>query len=130
MESLLTVAIMHHPPVNDIQTQHNVEHNPRSNEIALAALLKTTEETSRARCIVVASHIHNYERFLQDGVVDLVSEVRNSREVKVNRRSTVSLHAWNTRGGFSSPRFRGAQINASAGLKALFVTVGSLRRRF
>jgi acid phosphatase type 7 len=64
---------MHHPPVADIQTQHNVDHNPRSNEIALAQLLKTSAETSRARFIVVAGHIHNYERFLQDGVVYLVS---------------------------------------------------------
>ena len=64
---------MHHPPVADIQTRLNVDHNPRPNEIALAQLLKTAAETSRAKFIVAAGHIHNYERFLQDGVVYLVS---------------------------------------------------------
>lgn len=64
---------MHHPPVADIQTRLNVDHNPRPNEIALAQLLKTAAATSRAKFIVVAGHIHNYERFLQDGVVYLVS---------------------------------------------------------
>lgn len=64
---------MHHPPVADIQTRYNVDHNPRPNEIALAQLLKTAGATSRAKFIVAAGHIHNYERFLQDGVVYLVS---------------------------------------------------------
>jgi Calcineurin-like phosphoesterase len=64
---------MHHPPVADIQTRLNVNHNPRPNEIALAQYLKTAEATSKAKFIVAAGHIHNYERFLQDGVVYLVS---------------------------------------------------------
>lgn len=64
---------MHHPPVADIQTKFNVDHNPRPNEIALAQFLKTAAMTSRARFIVAAGHIHNYERFLQDDVVYLVS---------------------------------------------------------
>ena len=62
---------MHHPPVADIQTRFIVDHNPRPNEIALAQFLKTA--ASRARFIVSAGHIHNYERLLQDGVVYLVS---------------------------------------------------------
>jgi hypothetical protein len=64
---------MHHPPVADIQTRYNVDHNPRPNEIALAELLKTAAAKSSARFVVIAGHIHNYERFLQDGVVYLVS---------------------------------------------------------
>ena len=64
---------MHHPPVADIQTQYNVDHNPRPNEIALAHLLKAAAPGSQARFVVVAGHIHNYERFLQDDVVYLVS---------------------------------------------------------
>lgn len=64
---------MHHPPVADIQEKFNVDHNPRPNEIALAQLLKREAMTSRARFIVAAGHIHNYERFLQDDVVYLVS---------------------------------------------------------
>jgi Calcineurin-like phosphoesterase len=64
---------MHHPPVADIQTRYNVDHNPRPNEIAFAQLLETAGATSRAKFIVAAGHIHNYERFLQDGIVYLVS---------------------------------------------------------
>jgi hypothetical protein len=64
---------MHHPPVADIQTRYNVDHNPRPNEIALTELLKTAAAKSSARFVVIAGHIHNYERFLQDGVVYLVS---------------------------------------------------------
>jgi acid phosphatase type 7 len=82
---------MHYRPVADIQTQHNVEQNPRSNEIALAQLLKTTAETSRARFIVVASHIHNYERFLRDGVVYLASGGAGAVPYLVDR-SAVDLY--------------------------------------
>jgi hypothetical protein len=64
---------MHHPPVADIQTQHNVDHNPRPNEIALAQYLQTAAAVSKAKFVVVAGHIHNYERTLQEGVVYLVS---------------------------------------------------------
>jgi hypothetical protein len=64
---------LHHPPVADIQTRLHVDHNPRPNEIALAEFLKTAAITSHARFLVIAGHIHNYERFLQDEVLYLVS---------------------------------------------------------
>jgi acid phosphatase type 7 len=64
---------MHHPPVADIQTRYNVDHNPRPNEVALAEFLKPAAAKSHAKFVVIAGHIHNYERFLQDGVVYLVS---------------------------------------------------------
>jgi acid phosphatase type 7 len=64
---------MHHPPVADIQKNFNIDHNPRPNEISLADFLKSAGATSKARFLVSAGHIHNYERTLQDGVVYLVS---------------------------------------------------------
>ena len=48
-------------------------HNGRPNEHALAEFLAKAPEKSRVRFIVAAGHIHNYERFLQDGIVYLVS---------------------------------------------------------
>jgi acid phosphatase type 7 len=63
---------MHHPPVADVQTKLFVDHNPRQNEIALSNLLEANRKT-RAKFVVVAGHIHNYERFEQNGVVYLVS---------------------------------------------------------
>jgi len=64
---------MHHPPMADIQKNFSVDHNPRLNEIALADFLKSAAATNKARFLVSAGHIHNYERFLQDDVVYLVS---------------------------------------------------------
>ena len=62
---------MHHPPVADVQGILDDDHNPRPNEIALADFLRTARKD--VRFVVCAGHIHNYERFLQDGVVYLVS---------------------------------------------------------
>jgi hypothetical protein len=64
---------MHHPPVADIQKNLYVDHNPRPNEISLADFLKGAAVTSKARFLVSAGHIHNYERLAQDDVVYLVS---------------------------------------------------------
>lgn len=67
------LVAMHHPPVADIQTKFDVDHNPRPNEIALASFLKRAALTSKAKFVVIAGHIHNYERFDQDGVMYFVS---------------------------------------------------------
>lgn len=64
---------MHHPPVADIQTHIEVDHNPRPNEIALRDYLSAAAKTSHARFLVSAGHIHNYERNMVDDVVYLVS---------------------------------------------------------
>jgi len=64
--------IMHHPPVADIQTKMFTDHNPRENEIALSKLVEANHK-SAAKFIVIAGHIHNYERFEQNGVLYLVS---------------------------------------------------------
>lgn len=67
------IITMHHPPIADIQRKFKVNHNPRPNEIALTELLKNAAVNSAARFVVVAGHIHNYERFLQGDVVYLVT---------------------------------------------------------
>jgi hypothetical protein len=64
---------LHHPPVADIQTRVHVDHNPRPNEIALAEYLKGAAAPIRARVVVLAGHIHNYERLLRDDVMYLVT---------------------------------------------------------
>ena len=76
---------MHHPPVADIQTRFIVDHNPRPNEIALAQYLKTAAAGSHARFIVAAGHIHNYQRFLQDEVVYLVSGGGGAQPYQIDR---------------------------------------------
>jgi hypothetical protein len=64
---------LHHPPVADFQVDGDADHNPRPNEIALADLLKAAPQRRRVRFIVTAGHIHNYERFVQDGTLFFVS---------------------------------------------------------
>jgi 3',5'-cyclic AMP phosphodiesterase CpdA len=63
---------MHHPPVADVQTKMFVDHNPRENEMALANLLEAHRNSS-VKFVVIAGHIHNYERFEQKGIIYLVS---------------------------------------------------------
>ena len=63
---------LHHPPVVDVQPHGDASHNGRPNEHALAAFLAQAPEKSRARFVVTAGHIHNYERFYRDGIVYVV----------------------------------------------------------
>lgn len=64
---------LHHPPVADIQTIFEVDHNPRPNEISLRDYLSTVAPHTHEHFIVAAGHIHNYERFETAGVTYLVS---------------------------------------------------------
>jgi hypothetical protein len=63
---------LHHPPVAD-SIENSNSHDVRPNELALAQLLEKRAAVSSAKFIVIAGHIHNYQRFLQRGVIYLVS---------------------------------------------------------
>jgi hypothetical protein len=64
---------LHHPPVVDVQGSGGGSHNGRPNENALAEFLAKAPQKARVRFVVVAGHIHNYERFFQNGIVYVVS---------------------------------------------------------
>lgn len=64
---------LHHPPVADVQTHLEIDHNPRPNEIALRDFLSQTAPSFHAAFVVIGGHIHNYERAVVDGVTYLVS---------------------------------------------------------
>lgn len=81
---------MHHPPVVDVQKDGDDSHNGRPNEAALAGFLAA--QRSRIRFVVVAGHIHNYERFYQDGVVYLVSGGGGAKPRPVERESKDLYH--------------------------------------
>ncbi len=74
---------MHHPPVDDIQASG--EDNPRDNEIALREVLKATAPQLHARLLVVAAHVHNYERFLRDDLTYIVSGGGGAKPSRVTR---------------------------------------------
>jgi hypothetical protein len=67
------IVSLHHPPVADVQTHIEVDHNPRPNEMALRDYLSKAARNSRAAFLVSAGHIHNYERNVVEGVTYLVS---------------------------------------------------------
>ena len=69
----LVLIVMHHPPVADLQTDKQANHNPQPNEQALADYLEGIATQGHARFVVVAGHVHNYERFERDGILYLVS---------------------------------------------------------
>lgn len=81
----LVLIVMHHPPVADVQTVRLTDHNPRPNEQTLVEFLRAAAPQSKARFIVSAGHIHNYERFAQDGVVYLVSGGGGAMPYEVDR---------------------------------------------
>jgi hypothetical protein len=81
----LVFVILHHPPLADVQTVKLVDHNPRPNELALADYLDVIAARSKARFIVSAGHIHNYERLERTGVVYLVSGGGGARPYEVDR---------------------------------------------
>jgi acid phosphatase type 7 len=64
---------LHHPPVVDVQANGDSSHNGRPNEKALGEFLAKAPEKARARFVVTAGHIHNYERFFQNDIVYLVA---------------------------------------------------------
>lgn len=64
---------MHHPPVADPNPGSTEGHDVRPNELALRNYLKVAAQAQDATIVVLAAHIHNYERFFQDGVMYMVS---------------------------------------------------------
>jgi Calcineurin-like phosphoesterase len=100
---------LHHPPVADIQTRLRVDHNPRPNEIALAGYLREAARSGNVRFVVVAGHIHNYERFLQDDVVYLVSGGGGAVPYEVDR-TPVDLYK-----GIDFPNYHYVKLTIAAG---------------
>jgi acid phosphatase type 7 len=84
----VVLIIMHHPPVADVQTSKLTDHNPRPNEQALVEYLKSAAAKAAARFVVSAGHIHNYERFAQDGVTYLVSGGGGALPYEVDRTAS------------------------------------------
>jgi len=80
------VISLHHPPVADFQTRINVSHNPRPNEIALRDDLEALAPKMKAKIIVSAGHIHNYERFSRGDVTYLVAGGGAASPVDVERK--------------------------------------------
>jgi acid phosphatase type 7 len=84
-EVRFVLFLLHHPPVTDAAD------GVRSNEAALAQQLAAAAPGSRARFIVCAAHVHNYERFQRDNIIFLVSGGGGGKPEAV-RRSASDLY--------------------------------------
>ena len=76
---------LHHPPVADIQSRIEVDHNPRPNELALRDYLTELRKHTHAEFLVAAGHIHNYERASFGGITYLVSGGGGAHPYPVDR---------------------------------------------
>ena len=76
-------VVQHRPPIADLPMDS--AHTPQTNEIAFAQHLEEKAKNLRTRFIVIAGHIHNYERFNQQGVTFLVSGGGGARPHAVMR---------------------------------------------
>jgi len=62
-------VVLHHPPYTDSSDQTpGGGHSARPSEQALAQMLEKRQPQTRARFVVIAGHVHNYERHEHKGV--------------------------------------------------------------
>ena len=82
-ETQFVMIELHHPPVADTLVPQL--HLVRTNESALAIYLNSIAPKLHARLIVIAGHIHNYERFQQGNVTYLVDGGGGAKPYPVTR---------------------------------------------
>lgn len=78
------VLFLHHPPVA-AQESDPLRHNVRPSEVVLADYLTERAKHLSARLLVIAGHVHNYERREHGGVVYLVSGGGGAKPYAVSR---------------------------------------------
>lgn len=83
------LVALHHPPMTrSADTAPGGGHSPRPQEQQLASLLEKHQRTMRARIIVVAGHVHNYERYGHGGVTYIVSGGGGATPYMIKRADT------------------------------------------
>jgi 3',5'-cyclic AMP phosphodiesterase CpdA len=64
------IVQLHHPPLTRSRDEMlGGGHSPRRQEQAMAKFLEARQSKTRARFVVVAGHVHNYERYQEGGVM-------------------------------------------------------------
>jgi hypothetical protein len=90
---------LHRPPYTALTDD---THRPRKMQIDLRALLEDYQKHSRAHVIVIAGHVHNYERYKVNGVTYIVSGGGGAAQVKF-ARDAKDLYPKNALYGKSDP---------------------------
>jgi len=93
--------VLHHPPYTSSSNRvFGGGHAARSSERLLASMLEERQQTTHARIIVFAGHVHNYERYEHNGVTYFVTGgggahpyfVTRSRDDLFQGSSSVNYH--------------------------------------
>lgn len=75
---------LHRPPYTALT---DAVHKPRPAQVGLSKLLEERQQNNRVHFIVLAGHVHNYERYQHGGVMYIVSGGGGAAPVKFPRAS-------------------------------------------
>jgi acid phosphatase type 7 len=79
--------VLHHPPyTNSEDRMFGGGHSARHSEQALAQMLQDRQSHTRARFVVFAGHVHNYERYEHGDVLYLVTGGGGAHPYKITRQ--------------------------------------------
>ncbi|HEU5402266.1 MAG TPA: metallophosphoesterase [Terriglobales bacterium] len=80
------VVQLHHPPLT---RSHDMPfgggHSPRRPEQEMASFIESRAAQSKAKFVVVAGHVHNYERYERNGVMYVVTGGGGATPYMINR---------------------------------------------
>jgi Icc-related predicted phosphoesterase len=81
------LLVMHHPPITSSSDEEkHGGHSIRTSEQIFGAMLEKQQQQTRARFIVFAGHVHNYERFEHGGVTYFVTGGGGAHAYAVERK--------------------------------------------
>jgi len=80
------VIVLHHPPYTSSSPSLAGGHSARPAEQALAKYLEERQGRMRARIVVFAGHVHNYERFEHGGVTYFVTGGGGAHPYAIKRK--------------------------------------------
>jgi acid phosphatase type 7 len=77
---------LHHPPITKSHNQMlGGGHSVRPQEVALGAMIEQHAARMKQKIIVIAGHVHNYERYSRNGVTYIVSGGGGATPYKIAR---------------------------------------------
>jgi len=87
------LVALHHPPLTQSDDMMpGGGHSLRPQEKQLASLLEQHQQSMRARIIVLAGHVHNYERYERGGVTYVVSGGGGATPYMIQRSESDFYH--------------------------------------
>jgi len=100
---------MHHPAYTDSHPTLTGGHSARSQEQEFGAMLEKLQPTMHARFLVIAGHVHNYERFEHNGVVYLTSGGGGAKPYLFDRSANAQFKSEKT------PNYHFVKLNINGG---------------